>query len=207
MESPAYKISHVTFHVTRGTCYKLCVECCLIVEIFTKTHITNNILYKSFSIFFILLVHSYPTDFEGNCWFCKTCFEERVRKWLVLISWYKSVSTENRLLLQQEGFRGPPGHCRQDHAHQQPSVKREAISRKMTLLWSSDSPLIAIQGSPPSPIPYEMCFSGEIPVPLVSLPFPPGVTLSLSHWFLPLHRGDEVTIWYFWALHTRFYIF
>ena len=36
----------------------------------------------------------------------------------------------NRLLLQQEGVCGPLHHSRQDHAHQQSSVKREAVSRK-----------------------------------------------------------------------------
>ena len=58
MESPAYNKSQVTFHVTRVTCYKLCIECCLVVEIFTKTHITSNILYKSFSIFFKFFLFS-----------------------------------------------------------------------------------------------------------------------------------------------------
>ena len=38
--------------------------------------------------------------------------------------------TENSLLLQQEGVLGPLRHRRQDQAHQQQSVKREAISRK-----------------------------------------------------------------------------
>ena len=38
--------------------------------------------------------------------------------------------TENSLVLQQEGVLGPLRHRRQDQAHRQQSVKREAISRK-----------------------------------------------------------------------------
>ena len=56
-------------------------------------------------------------------------------------------------------------------------------------------------------IKFSWLYCGEITVPTVSLSFPPGVTLSLFPWLLPLHRGEEVTTWYFWALHTRFYIF
>ena len=44
--------------------------------------------------------------------------------------------TENGLLLQQEGVRGPLHHRRQQHAHQHPSVKREAISKKNLRFYS-----------------------------------------------------------------------
>ena len=47
---------------------------------------------------------------------------------LIFHAWWRD--TENCLLLQQEGVCGPLRHHCQDHKHQQPSVKREAISRK-----------------------------------------------------------------------------
>ena len=61
---------------------------------------------------------------------CKKSFAERVRNFRVPFSRDFKVSLKHCFLLQQEGVRGPLRHRCQDHAHQQPSVKREVILKK-----------------------------------------------------------------------------
>ena len=76
---------------------------------------------------------------------CKKSFAERVRNFRVPFSRDFKVSLKHCFLLQQEGVRGPLRHRCQDHAHQQPSVKREVIFKKITILWIFDGPLPTIQ--------------------------------------------------------------
>ena len=61
------------------------------------------------------------------------------KKWVPIFR-YLWGSTDNCLLLQQEGVRGQLHQCRQDDRNQQLSVKREAISKKnyrFMVLWRS----------------------------------------------------------------------
>ena len=54
----------------------------------------------------------------------------RYVSWAGAFSLKQSGAAENLLLLQEEGVRGPLRHHHQAHAHQQASVKREAIFRE-----------------------------------------------------------------------------